>query len=438
MLADSTRANNPLLFSIAFTTRCSGRSFWIDDLKITETTPSDEEPLFVVGAKGKTISNKVLADSSVLAVGAQSGASPVYKTYLNFGENKFSNVQRAILKLNVASSTPHGLNVYAIPSANYEGSITFNNAPENGAGTSMNVDALAKVNVTDSGSYEIDVTDYIKANRSSDSIFAITTDALLGREYYNQDFESFSFTEDLDYEPYGNSASFAGINNGECSIIEGIRLLNTFGNNQECESNTKYKLTADVTVCGSEESYNVLLGAAKADTAPEYTKEVALPSNTKTTVTFEFTTGDADKLTNIVIADISDIISGSIKIDNVILSSDKTQITDAVLSVASASEANVSYTVGKFIYSDNGNIQDSLSSATDAVKVNVYNGNMADFSPILVVAVYKENKLVDLYISEKQTIAENASQNLECNGINLENKDYDDVKVFIWNEMEPI
>ena len=178
--------------------------------------------------------------------------------------------------------------------------------------------------------------------------------------------------------------------------------------------------------------------AAKTDTAPEYTKEVALSSNTKTTVTSEFTTGDADKLTNLVIADISDAISGNITIDNVVLSSDKTQITDAVLSVASAAEANVSYTVGKFIYSDNGNLQDSLSSATDAVKVNVYNGNMANFSPILVVAVYKENKLIDLYVSEKQSIAENSSRNLECNGINLENKDYDDVKVFIWNEMEPI
>lgn len=436
MLADATRANNPLLFSIRFATRCSGRIFWLDDLKITETTPSDEEALAVIGAKGKTISNKALADSSALSVTAKNGTSSVYKTYLNFGENNFSNVQRATLKMDVKNSAPHSLNVYAIPSSSYGENLTFNNAPENGAGTSMNIGSVATVNVTDSGNYEIDVTDYIKSNQAYDSIFALTTDDMLGKEYYNQNFETFSFAENVDYELYGDSS--VAVNGGECTVNGGIRILNVFGNNAVCDGNTKYKLTADIIPSGSEESCKILLGAAKADTAPEYTKEVALTPGEKTTVTFEFVSGEDDKLTNLVIADISDSQAESFVIDNIVLSSEKTEVQSATLSVATASEANVSYTAGSYIFVAGGEIKVKPDGDTDLVKVNVFNGDKDDFAPELMVAAYKENKLVALYRSEKQAIAKNSSLNIECNTNDLETKDFDSIKLFLWDGMNPL
>ena len=455
MLKDSTRANNPLLLGIRFYTRCANHSFWIDDLTVTETSPSSEPAVDILGAEGAVISNQKLSQDASLAVEANNPQNSISKTYFNFGNDAYENVQLATLDMKLSSTQKHTLNLFAFPDFSYPERLTYQNAPANIAGAGLDLNMvygnapLKSFAVNGSGLYTIDVTDYIK-NAGGDYVFALTSDDIFEKEYLNLDFETYTFTKDVDYQNYGDFSGNVSIDSGACVISglahgNGIRILNAFGNEIPAESGAMYKLTADISAVGDGVSHSISIGVAGDDGSPEQITDYQLTPGEKTAISYIFQTGteDGTSFTNLVFADTSDVPAGSIVLDNIVLLSGATTVEEAVLNVAVAKETVLpDYQVGEFVFYAGNTKLNAMDRTVNTIKIDVHNNTIEKFEPRMIVALYEGSILKKVYFNQPTTpVTEGNTALLLCENIDLSDTSVNMVKVMLWenlNGMKPM
>lgn len=305
------------------------------------------------------ISNRPLSSTEGLSVSRSGAPAYIRKVYLHYAGGENRHTQKAELTLRVADADKQTLNVFGITGLAYPDILTYHTAPGSNADESMDTNAvfggkpIAQIQLSGAGTYSVDVTDYVKNNAPNDSIFAFTSDASGGVEYTKLDFETFGFSEGVDYVPYGGYAGTVNITDGAARVDgiagegEGIKLLNLFGSGGAfCKAGETYTISADVTPYGSENSYEITMGLCGADAASvssEASTYETIAAGSTQKVSFTFTANaqhEADGVCALAVYASSLLPASGFTIDNVsVSSSNSIQIAaDATLQIEKAQE----------------------------------------------------------------------------------------------------
>ena len=350
------------------------------------------------------------------------------KVYTKFDTTDYADAENVTLKFNTAEASNQTVDIYAIEDSNWNANtITWNNAPENAT-------LVTSVDVTKAGEYKADVTNYIKNAGSTDITFILTTQNKY-KAVFDENFESGfeTFTSGFDYRVSGNgtpSLALEGTGNKELVLRSGtgaqtntrLKLFKVFDNAPFGEGDTgrKFKISTDITIGQDFSTHSSAVASDGRNTARVRTGIMAAYYGTTTTVvgsslakdlfpeapqkfSFEWDalvdgaalTIDGGTANNLNVA-------REVRIDNILVE----EISEGFgIPFSIAPNSIALYASAPFEAVDTNVTGTIAAGETFAVTQTIENNSGADQNAVMIIAVYKGTRLLDVAIGVSTSLS---------------------------------